>query len=69
MIAAIDRTSDYYINHYPQKRFKGKTCGQVRKEALEAEDPVFYPIAPNPKIIRFWQRIEEAKDHSSLQTQ
>ena len=34
MIEAIYGTLDYYINHYPQKRLKGKTCGQVRIEAM-----------------------------------
>lgn len=33
MIEAIYGTLDYYINEYPQKRFKGKTCGQIRKAA------------------------------------
>lgn len=63
--AAIYKTLDYYINHYPQKRFKGKTAGQVRKEALEAENPVFYPISPNPKIIKYWRHIEELKNRST----
>lgn len=68
MIEAIYKTLDYYINYYPQKRFKGKTAGQVRKEALEAEKPLAYPIAVNPRITKYWQRIEELKNHSSTQT-
>ena len=65
MTDAIFGTLDYYINHYPQKRFKGKTAGQVRKEALETENPVSYRIADNPKIIRYWQHIEELKQRSA----
>ena len=68
MIVAIYKTLDYYINYYPQKRFKGKTAGQVRKEALEAEKPLAYPIAVNPRITKYWQRIEELKNRSSIQT-
>ena len=38
MRQAIKGTLDYYINHYPQKRLNGKTCGQVRKESLEQNE-------------------------------
>lgn len=34
MILAIEGTMDYYINKYPQKRYKGKTCGQIRHEEI-----------------------------------
>ena len=67
MILAIYKTYDYYINYYPQKRFHGKTAGQVRKEALEADHPVSYPIASNPRIDKYWKHIEELKNHSSVQ--
>ncbi len=67
MITAIHKTLDYYINHYPQKRFKGKTAGQVRKEALKTEKPIAYPIAANPKITRYWQYIEELRNRSLKQ--
>ena len=67
MILAIYKTYDYYINYYPQKRFHGKTAGQVRKEALEARDPISYPIASNPRIDKYWKHIEELKNHSSVQ--
>ena len=68
MVTAIYKTLDYYINHYPQKRFKGKTAGQVRKQALEAEEPTAYPIPSNPKIIKYWNYIEQLKNRSSVQT-
>lgn len=38
------KTLDYYINHYPQKRLRGKTCGQVRKELLEQNEYTDHPI-------------------------
>ena len=61
MIEAIYGTLDYYINHYPQKRLKGKTCGQVRAEAmaqLENNNSVTaYPIKQSNKYIKFWADI------------
>lgn len=61
MIQAIYGTLDYYINEYPQKRYKGMTCGQVRKEALQASEPVVYPIKQANKYIKFWTDIEQKK--------
>lgn len=68
-IEAIHKANDYYINCYPQKRFNGKTAGQVRKEALAAQGKADYPIRPNPKIIKYWKHIEELKTHSYNFTQ
>ncbi len=67
LIEAIYKSNDYYINCYPQRRFKGKTAGQVRKEALGTDNPVSYPIRPNPRYIRYWQHIEELKLRSLTQ--
>ena len=64
LIEAIYKANDYYINCYPQKRFKGKTAGQVRKEALSLKDPPSYPIKPNLRYIRYWDHIEELKKWS-----
>ena len=65
VINAINGTLDYYINHYPQKRLKGKTCGQVRKEALEQiknnETITQYPIKKANKYIKYWKDIEDKK--------
>lgn len=61
LIEAIFKANDYYINYYPQRRFKGKTAGQVRKEALANEGVADYPIRPNPKIEAYWKHIEELK--------
>ncbi|WP_308462478.1 IS3 family transposase [Clostridium weizhouense] len=61
MIRAIYGTLDYYINEYPQKRFKGKTCGQVRTKALQSAKPKVYPIKQANRYIKFWREIEEKK--------
>lgn len=69
MIEAIYKTYDYYVNHYPQKRLKGKTCGQVREEAMaQIKDNIqvtAYPIKQSNKYIKFWNDIE-AKQQRSL---
>ena len=57
----IYRTYEYYIYKYPQKRFHEKTAYQVRQEALAADTPEQYPIAPNRRIERFWEKIEKNK--------
>lgn len=61
MRAAIKGTLDYYINHYPQKRLSGKTCGQVRKESMEQKEFTQYPIVPAARYVRYWNEIEAKK--------
>lgn len=61
MREAIKRTLDYYINHYPQKRLNGKTCGEVRKESLEQNKIKQYPISSTKKYVRYWKEIEAKK--------
>ena len=61
MKEAIKGTLDYYINHYPQKRLKGKTCGQVRREAMATDTPVVYPIKKPKRYRDFWKDIESKK--------
>ena len=53
MEEAIHSTYEYYINEYPLHRYGGKTAGEVRKAALEAEIPVEYPIPKNNRIIKY----------------
>ena len=60
-IEAVGETINYYMNEYPQERFGGRTAGEVRKEALESEEPVQYPIKPNLQIQKFWEKIEQKK--------
>lgn len=61
MIKAIYGTLDYYINEYPQKRFNGKTAGQIRSEALQLVTPKIYPIKQANRYIKFWNEIELEK--------
>lgn len=69
MIRAIYGTLDYYINHYPQKRLKGKTCGQVRSEAMTSikldKTIENYPIKQANRYIRFWADISEKQQRLS----
>ena len=44
MREAIKTTLNDYIDHYPQKRLQGKTCGQVKKELLELSEHTDHPI-------------------------
>lgn len=67
MIHAIYGTLDYYINEYPQKRYKGKTCGQVRQEALQSSEPTIYPIKQANRYIKFWTNIEQKKQRALQQ--
>lgn len=60
-IEAVGETINYYMNEYPQERFGGKTASEVRKEALDSEEPVQYPIKPNLQIQKFWEKIEQKK--------
>lgn len=68
MEKAIYGAFDYYIREYPQHRFKGKTAGEVRKEALSAETPVNYPIPKNNRIIKFWDRIHTLQKQTNTAT-
>lgn len=67
MIQAIYGTLDYYINEYPQKRYKGKTCGQVRTESMQTTEPVAYPIKQANRYIKFWAEIELKKQQALQQ--
>lgn len=70
MIEAIYGTLDYYINHYPQRRLKGKSCGQARAEAMASMDTnsevIYYPIKQSNKYFKFWADIE-AKQQRTLE--
>lgn len=64
MIQAIHGTMAYYINKYPQKRYSGKTCGQVRREAIQASEPIIYPIKQANRYITFWNDIAKKKQRA-----
>ena len=65
LIEAVYKAVEYYVNFYPQRRFKGKTAGQVRKEALACDNAANYPIPVNHKYARDWQHIEQLKSRAS----
>lgn len=60
-VTAVETALDYYKKEYPQHRFKGKTCQQVRIEAFNASDPIQYPLTKNYQCIQYWNHIEELK--------
>ena len=53
----------YYINHYPQKKLNGNTCGQIRKECFGQNEFTQYPIIPAIKYVRYWNEVELKKKH------
>ena len=50
---AVNLAIEYYKKEYPQHRFKGKTCLQVKMEALDTKDPVQYPLTKNYQCIKY----------------
>ena len=50
---------NFYINIRPQKRFNGKTPGQIRKEALQSSKPKQYPMLINYEVKKYWNTIKE----------
>ena len=66
LLIAIDETFEFYINEYPQERYHGLTSGEVRQAALQADNPIQYPIKPNPKIIKYWNNIKALQNKQSI---
>ncbi len=64
---AIYNTLDYYHNKYPQMRFKGLTPLEIRDKALNQEVPEQYPITPNPRVIKFWDKINQSKAKNQVE--
>lgn len=60
---AIKKTLDDYIDHYPQKRLQGKTCGQVRKELLELSEHTDHPNVQVNRYKKYWDEIGSKKRH------
>ncbi len=50
---AIDRYIDFYNNYRPQERYNCKTPAEVRREAMEAETAIDYPIPENKRIKKY----------------
>ena len=60
LVESIHKAIKYYIESDPQKRFGGKTAGEVRAEAL-AGKVYSYPIPKNNRIIKYWAKINAKK--------
>ena len=63
MREAIKKTLDDYIDHYPQKRLQGKTCGQVRKELPELSEHTDHPNVQANRYKKYWDEIGSKKRH------
>lgn len=61
LVEAIYKTYEYYQREYPQARFQGHTAMEVREAALTSNTPQQYPITPNPRVVKYWNHIEELK--------
>ncbi len=53
---AIDKYMHFYAYERPQERFNCKTPAEVRKEAMENETKVSYPIAENKRIEKYKEK-------------
>ncbi len=63
MREVIKTTLDDYIDHYPQKRLQGKTCGQLKKELLELSEHTDHPIVQANRYKKYWDDIGSKKRH------
>lgn len=63
---AVRKTIEFYMNEYPQERYGGRTSAEVRAEALQAETPTRYPIKPNPRVQKFWDKIEQKRVNQQM---
>lgn len=63
MKTAFKATIEYYVNYDPQERFKGKTAGQVRQEAMNNSGKIIsYPIKQDKRYKEFWNKIKAKKN-------
>ena len=46
----------FYSEERPQDRYHCKTPLEVRKEALESDKPIEYPISPNKRIEKYKEK-------------
>ena len=53
LIEAIGKYIEFYNNHRYQSRYGSKTPMEVRKEAIDKEEPEQYPIAFNARIAKY----------------
>lgn len=65
LIKSIGRYIEFYNHERYQERYNTKTPMEVRKEALEAKEPTFYPIPINPRIVKYNQYLENLRNKKS----
>lgn len=53
LIKAIGKYIEFYNDHRYQSRYSSKTPMEVRKEAIDKEEPEHYPIAFNARIAKY----------------
>ena len=58
LVQAISKYIDFYNNRRYQARFESKTPMEVRNEALGNESPNQYPIAFNPRIVKYKESLK-----------
>ena len=56
---ALNSYLNFYINIRPQRRFKGKTPGQIRAEALISKSVKTYPMLINYEVKKYWNKTKE----------
>lgn len=66
VVEALNKTYRFYIEEYPQQRFRGLTSGEVRSQALEADNPECYPIPINSAITKYWENIAKKGERKTL---
>lgn len=63
---AISDYIDFYNNERLQERFGDKPPAQIRAEALDLDNPMQYPIAPNKRIEKYKSRFTAKKEDATL---
>ena len=65
LIEAIEKYIHFYNHERYQERFHSKTPMEVRTEAMSEEKPIQYPIAFNPRIVKYKESLRQLKTQSA----
>lgn len=65
LIKAIERYIQFYNHERYQERYHSKTPMEVRMEAMNAANPIQYPIALNPRIEKYKDSLRQLKTQSA----
>ena len=65
LIEAIEKYIHFYNHERYQERFHSKTPMEVRTEAMSEEKPIQYPIAFNPRILKYKESLRQLKTQSA----